>query len=217
VSTLALSTAVSATLVDRWLLNHPFYRRWEVGEVSLAELASYACQYRHFEAFLPSFLAQLVAVLPDGAARRLVAANLADEQGDPIAHLELFERFAHSVGAGDDDASAATSHLLATYKELLADGAADALAGFVAYEVQASEVAARKAEGLRRHYGLDSVAVSFWAHHAAVDVQHRDWALAALEDLTAASPGEPRLPALRRAADAWWRFLDEREAEAVAG
>jgi pyrroloquinoline-quinone synthase len=206
------SSSITALLADRRLLDHPFYTRWERGEVSMAELGSYAAQYRHFEGFLPQFLARLLADLPDGAARHLIARNLADELGDPVAHIELFEQFAQAVGAGDDAPSPATAELLATYDNLLDSGPTDGLAGFVAYESQASEVACRKAEGLRRHHGLDERAVSFWAHHAVVDVDHGTWAQAALDDLT----GTVALPAhaIRLAADAWLRFLDEREGAA---
>ena len=206
---------LATVLADRRLLDHPFYRRWERGEVTISELATYAGQYRHFEAYLPIFLGSLIAGLPEGPARELVAANLADEQGDPIPHLELFDRFAGAVGAKPDAPSPATSALLAAYRLLLAEGPLAALAGFVAYESQASDVARTKADGLRRHHGLDDAAVSFWQHHADVDARHAAWAWSALGELTEAS-GQVA-PAARRAADAWWAFLDEREALAEAG
>lgn len=208
------SPEIAAALTDRLLLQHPFYRRWERGEVSVAELATYAEQYRHFEAYLPRFLTDLTAALPVGLAKTLVSANLADELGDPVPHLELFERFAAAVDAGHKPPSVATDNLLGTYNDLLADGPLTALAGFVAYESQASDVARTKAEGLRRHHGLNDHEVSFWQHHAVVDEQHATWACRALADLNA-MPGNTA-PAVRRAADAWWAFLDEREAATSA-
>ena len=207
-------SAFANELRDRMLLTHPFYLRWERGEVSIAELAAYAGQYRHFESYLPRFLSDLVASLPAGTARDLVEANLADEKGDPTPHVEMFERFASGVGAKVEDSSPATSSLIATYEGLLAVGPDAALAGFVAYESQSSDVAARKAEGLRRHYGLDDEAVSFWEHHAAVDVRHGEWAQRAMEE--SSKDKLELLPFARQAADAWWSFLDEREALARA-
>lgn len=180
----------------------------------MIELAAYAAQYRHFESYLPTFLASLAADLPEGSARDLVTANLDDEEGDPIPHLELFESFASALGAGTEIASPATSDLLGTYEQLLAEGPVAALAGFVAYESQSSDIAGRKAEGLRRHYGLDDRAVSFWEHHADVDVRHGEWARRAMDQCTE-DPLE-LAPSLRSAADAWWAFLDEREALAEA-
>lgn len=108
--------------------------------------------------------------------------------------------------------SPATATLLATYDLLLAESAGAALAGFLAYESQASEVATR--DGLRRHYSLDGPAVSFWAHHAAVDAQHGVWAQSALEDIS--NTPSSLMPFVTQAADAWWAFLDEREALAEA-
>ena len=204
-------TVLTGALAGRRLLEHPFYLRWQTGQVSVAELAAYAGQYRHFEAAVPGFLTQLVAVLPEGQARDVVAANLADELGDPVAHVELFERFAAAVGAAPEPPSPATAALVATYDELLGQGPASALAGFFAYEHQAADIAGSKAEGLRRHHGLDGDAVSFWEHHAEVDERHGAWLREALGETVTDGNGAGR--AVRRAADAWWSFLDEREAE----
>jgi pyrroloquinoline-quinone synthase len=209
-STPDLDDAFAGMLSDRRLLDHPFYRRWEQGEVSIGELAAYAAQYRYFEAYLPGFLSSLVAGLPEGGARDLVASNLADELGDPVPHVELFERFAAAVAATVDPASPATRSLLSTYDDLLTESPLAALAGFVAYECQASEVARRKADGLRRDHGLDDDAVSFWEHHASVDRQHGEWIQQALVESTE-TPGQ-LAPFIRRGADAWWAWLDEREA-----
>jgi pyrroloquinoline-quinone synthase len=210
----SVNSGVTAALVDRRLLEHPFYRRWEHGEVSMDELADYAAQYRHFERYLPVFLKELVVGLPEGSARELVAANLADEEGDPVPHVDLFERFARAVGAEAAIATPAMAELLGTYGELLDEAPAAALAGFLAYESQASDVARRKADGLRRHHGLDDHAVSFWEHHAEIDARHGAWAQRAFDECT----DEPvrLVPFARQAADAWWTFLDEREAVAKA-
>ncbi len=205
--------AISTVLFDRQLLDHPFYRRWEQGAVSIAELASYAAQYRYFERFLPRFLARLEGSLPRGTARDLIAANLADEEGNPVPHVELFERFASAVGATADPPTPATSALVGCYEELLAAGPLPALAGFTAYESQSGAIARRKADGLRRDHGLDDDAVRFWEHHAEVDAAHGAWAERALEE--SAHDAGALIPSIRRAADGWWAFLDDREALAL--
>jgi pyrroloquinoline-quinone synthase len=209
-----IDLSVDAVLRDRRLLTHPFYRRWEAGEVSMRELASYAAQYRHFENYLPGFLAELASSLPVGPARSLVRANLEDELGDPVPHTELFEKFADAVGAAPQEPSPAMTRLLATYRELLGEDPESALAGFLAYEAQAAEVASNKADALRAHCGLDDRGAAFWDHHARVDVEHREWTRDALALSTTDAPRVEA--ALRRAADAWWAFLDEREGLASA-
>lgn len=212
-TTAPFTADIATALQDRRLLSHPFYRRWEAGEVSIGELAGYAAQYRHFEEYLPRFLGRLRDTLPEGRARALVAANLADELGDPVPHVELFDGFATAVGAHPESPSPAMSRLLATYDELLDATPTEALAGLMAYESQAAEVAHAKADGLRRHQGLDDDGVRFWEHHATVDADHGAWLSSAL----AAHPGDHAgsLAAARRAADAWWAFLDERDVAAA--
>jgi pyrroloquinoline-quinone synthase len=208
-----LDRSLAGALDGRRLLDHPFYRRWTAGEVSMGELSAYAAEYRHFERYLPVFLADLVSSLPQGAARSLVEANLGDELGDSIPHVELFETFASAVGAPAKEPSEATRRLLGTYRQSLQDGPDAALSAFLAYEYQAPDVASSKAAGLREHYGLDESGIEFWSHHSRVDRRHSAWAQRAVEDLAPSEDAVVR--SLRESADAWWAFLDEREAESV--
>ena len=84
-----------------------------------------------------------------------------------------------------------------------------------AYEVQAADIAASKAAGLRRHYGMDAQGTRFWDVHTSQEVAHADWSIDALAAL-GADPAVVRAAA-RVAADAWWDFLSEREDLAPAG
>jgi pyrroloquinoline-quinone synthase len=214
-----LATAVAASLEGRMLLTHPFYRRWEAGELESQELAEYAVHYRAFEAVLPTVLTAVVERLQadgDAGAADLVARNLADELGSPRSHLELFDEFA---GALPDDAVArsagpAAMALAETYRALAEESPAAAVAGLAAYETQAAGIAATKGDGLRRWYGMDAAGTAFWDVHVTMDAEHGDWSIEALT-LLDADPAEVA-DASRRAADAWWALLDEREAEAAA-
>ena len=208
-----LRQSIEAAVADRRLLQHPFYRRWEAGLLQPGELAAYAAQYQHFEAALPGLLRAMLAGLdPDSTAARLIAQNLADEEGNPLAHVTLFAAFADGVGAEATAPTDATRHLLDTYGRLSAAGSVHGLAALIAYEMQAPEIAATKAAGLRAHYALDSRATEFWDVHADMDQGHATWAIDALAQLPDA---EAAIPAARAAADAWWAFLDEREREAA--
>ncbi len=209
-----VETLLAEALEGRLLLTHPFYRRWDEGALTGGELAGYAAQYRHFEAMLPGFLQTVAASLPPGPARGAVEGNLADEEGDPIPHLELFDAFAAAVDAQPTSPGMATEALMGTYQKLAAEGPGSALAGLLAYEAQAPSVAASKAEGLRRHFGLDAGSTRFWDHHATVDTDHAAWTVGALVDL--GTPAETFSPAARLVADAWWALLDERQAQAPA-
>jgi pyrroloquinoline quinone (PQQ) biosynthesis protein C len=147
------------------------------------------------------------------AAGAIVSQNLSDELGRPRPHLELFDHFAAAVGGTPAAPTQATDALTSTYTDLVAESAVAGLAGLAAYETQASAIAGSKADGLRLHYGIDEQGTAFWDVHAAMEVEHGDWIVDALACLDA-QPGQVEAAA-RRGADAWWAFLDDREAEAA--
>jgi pyrroloquinoline-quinone synthase len=208
----AILAVVEEALVGRRLLSHPFYQRWSRGELSRAELGTYAAQYRFIEAALPGWLGSINRSASNPEVRDLVQRNLDDEVGGPVTHLELFDRFAAAVGAakpGATEIGPATRSLLNTHEELVASSVAEGLTAVLAYELQSPEISASKATGLRSQYGVDGDCVAFWDAHASVEGDHASWTL----DAVVAGGGEPATvgPAARRAADAWWSFLDERE------
>jgi pyrroloquinoline-quinone synthase len=218
--TATAADAVARSLVGRALLTHPFYRRWEAGQLEQSELAEYAVHYRAFEAALPAVLTAMAGQLRDTGdteAGTLVEQNLADELGRPEPHLALFDRFADALTTTAPPTATrpgpAADALVATYFDLVTEGPVAALAGLAAYETQASAIAASKAEGLRRWYGMDRAGTAFWDVHATMDADHGTWATDALE-LLDADPAEVA-DAARRAADGWWALLDERQAESA--
>jgi pyrroloquinoline-quinone synthase len=207
---------LAEAIVGRHLLSHPFYRRWEAGSLSEDELASYAEQYRHIERALPGTLSTIAGALPQGRARDLVEANLADELGSPEPHAELFESFASAAGAAPDvRATPSTAALLAVVRTTASNDPAAALAMVAAYEVQAADIAGSKSDGLRRHYGLDEEGTRFWDVHRTQEAEHAGWSMEALAEL-GADP-DVVLAAAIVSADSWWLFLTEREELAPAG
>ncbi|HTZ08773.1 MAG TPA: iron-containing redox enzyme family protein, partial [Acidimicrobiales bacterium] len=186
-----LRTEIDAVLVEvlagRRLLDHPFYRRWEAGDLEVGELAAYAGQYRHVEAALPGVLERALAGIEDPEARRPVQANLDDERSKPAPHVELFEGFAAAVGApARAEATPATEALLAVTGGSATPAAA--LAALAAYEVQAAAIATSKAAGLRRHYGIDDTGTRFWDVHAGLEADHGGWTVEAIAALGAQRP-----------------------------
>jgi pyrroloquinoline-quinone synthase len=209
-----IDQAITTAVAGRRLLDHPFYQRWEKGELGWGELAAYAEQYRLVERELPSLLRAGIEHLPAGEARDLVMANLADEESHPEPHVALFESFARAVGAALDVApTPATARLVELYRAAAADPAT-ALAVVTAYEVQAAEVAETKSRGLVGHYGIDGGGTRFWDVHASMEADHAAWSIDALA-LLAPDPADVN-SAASASARAWWAFLDEREALAPA-
>jgi pyrroloquinoline quinone (PQQ) biosynthesis protein C len=210
-----IQEALIDALTGRQLLTHPFYRRWEAGTLADGELAAYAEQYRHLEGELPLTLAAIAGQLPAGRARTLVEANLADELGEPAPHAVMFESFARAAGARAEVApTEATAALLSAIRSVAGRDPVAALSMVAAYEVQAADIAASKADGLRRHYGLDAEGTRFWDVHTTQEVAHAGWsseALALIDADAAAVQASARV-----AAEAWWAFLTEREELASA-
>lgn len=210
-----LESALRDRLQGRWLLDHPFYRRWSEGRVGVDELRDYAAQYRHFEAMVPTQLRAVADSATSPALRDQALRNLDDEAGTAPTHLDLFERFAQALDApAQTEPSPAMARLLDTCSAAARRDAASGFAALLAYEVQAPDVAASKAEGLRAHGILDDEALDFWTVHAELDRDHAQWALDALA--SSGAPAAGVVAAAGEAADAWWAFLDERESLAPA-
>jgi pyrroloquinoline-quinone synthase len=209
-----LRAELDGALAGRHLLSHPFYLRWEAGELDTAELRAYAGQYRHFEATLPQVLCRILDQLETPRARDLLQRQLMDETGGAVSHLELFDGFASALGVrATVPPSQAMADLLGVYESQVGVGGAAGLAAVAAYEIQAPGVAKAKLEGLRAHYGLDADDATFWRIHGQLDENHARWITEALAEVT--EDLDQVSASARSAAEAWWSFLDEREQQGV--
>jgi pyrroloquinoline-quinone synthase len=185
---------------ERWnVLRHPFYIRWERGELTREELAHYAGEYRH-----------VVVALSRAAAASGDAGHAAEE----AAHVDLWDDFAAALDAPLDrapDASTRTCAAAWSPPDRL-----DALAVLYAIESAQPAVSQTKLKGLVEHYGFasGSPGTRYFELHAERDVEH---AAAARADLLAAAPVD-----VGRLADAAecalrgnWELLDGVEAGAA--
>lgn len=215
VPTSAIATAISFSIAGFRLLDHPYYQAWQDGELRMADLKGYAEQYRHFERSLPAVLSEAAAAMGPGRPRQLIEANLADELANPRPHLEMFDGFGHAVGAVTEvGASEATAELVGVYRDAARTGPVPLLAVVAAYETQGAEIATTKAAALSARYGLNGAGTEFWTVHAAVEQEHSAWTVQALEDLNSSSDEVEHWAS--RSAQAWWHFLDERQAARAA-
>jgi pyrroloquinoline quinone (PQQ) biosynthesis protein C len=211
VPTQTLSAVVDRATSDRRLLDHPYYRSWQAGSLTQGDLAAYAEQYRYFETTLPEVLLAAAQATSDDTARALMESNLDDELSTPAPHLQLFVDFAAALGARPEaQPTAATSQLVGLYRQAADKGPIPALSVVSAYETQASQIAATKADALRQHHHLTWQQTKFWDVHAEIEQTHAWWTLDALQSMKA---NPQRVEAwAKRSADAWWEFLNEREA-----
>jgi pyrroloquinoline-quinone synthase len=195
------------------LLEHPFYKAWAAGTLTRADLAHYAGQYwRQVEAF-PGYLETVAERLPDGDARDLVLANLADERDDD--HPGLWIDFAEALGVTKDDVVAApiddaTASCVRAFRTTMVDRSpAFALGMLYGYESQTPEVADTKVTGLKDHYGIEGQGITYFELHGELDIAHSADMATAIEEIAQDDDGAADAVAGARAgADAIWGLLD---------
>jgi pyrroloquinoline-quinone synthase len=177
------------------VLEHPFYVRWECGELTREELGNYAGQYGH-----------AVAALARTAG---VASDLSgpEHAAEEAAHVDLWDDFAAAVGA---DAGSEPLPETASCVEswTAAETPLEAVAVLYAIEAGQPEISKTKLNGLVRHYGFeeDSPATAYFSLHAERDHEHAAASRALLEQ----APDDPE-PLVRRAEAALagnWALLD---------
>ena len=181
---------------ERWnVLRHPFYVRWEEGELARDELQTYAGQYRHAVAAVA------------GAARN--AATLGDDghAAEEAAHVTLWDAWAASLGAERAEASAETSECAERWAP---DDALAATAVLYAVESAQPAIAETKLRGLLTHYGYrpDSPALAYFQVHAERDHEHAARAEAILATRPADADDDRLADAAEAALRANWLLLD---------
>src|SRR5262245_34928444 len=177
------SAAIDAAIEQRSMLRHPFYQAWEAGTLSRDSLKEYAKQYFHHVEAFPRAVSAVHANCPDAKGRRLLAENLAEEEGlgeGKDDHASLWLQFAGSLGAGEGevrsvDINAETQVLIDAFRRLARRSYASGIAALYAYESQLPAIARTKIRGLVERYDLDEPrALRFFQVHEAADVEHSD-------------------------------------------
>lgn len=153
----------------RWnVLEHPFYTRWSAGELTPAELAVYAGEYRHAVVALAE-ATEHAARLAGPDERAMLAAHA----GEEAAHVALWDGFVAAAGGDSDRAPAPETAACAT---AWAGEGRDLLGHLVAlYAIESAQPAISrvKADGLREHYGFETgPATAYFDLHAERDAEH---------------------------------------------
>lgn len=177
----------------RWnVLDHPFYLRWERGELSRENLAYYAGEYRH-----------AVVALADAAAVGGDAEHAAEEAG----HVDLWDDFAAALDAAlDREPSIETRECAAAWRP------EDSLAArAVLYAVESGQpaISQTKLTGLVDHYGftVGSKATEYFELHSDRDHEHAAASAAVLRE-SAPEDADRLVAAAEAALEGNWRLLD---------
>jgi pyrroloquinoline-quinone synthase len=201
---------------QRHMLNHPFYQRWNAGELTRGELEEYSRQYYPYTLAFPTFVSAMHAHTDDIAIRQYLLENLIEEERGPENHPELWLRFCDALGVDRADvksttANDATSDLIACMRTLArSEKLHEGLAALYAYESQIPAVAKAKIDGLAAWYGITEPRdTSFFSVHMEADVLHSQTARELLETICdTPEKCEEAREAAAQTVNALYRFLD---------
>jgi pyrroloquinoline-quinone synthase len=188
----------------RWnVLDHPFYRRWERGELTASDLGYYAGEYRHAVVALAQTAARAAADDPE----------LQEHADEEAAHVALWDAFAWAAGAdAARPARAETEECVQAWTS--AEDGLEAVAILYAVESGQPAISQTKLAGLVDHYGFsgDGPATAYFRIHTTLDEEHAREARRQLEQHAAPGDADRLVDAAAAALEGNWRLLDGVEA-----
>jgi pyrroloquinoline-quinone synthase len=179
------------------ILEHPFYTRWERGELSRPELSIYAGEYRH-----------AVVALAEAAAAAAPLAG-AEHAAEELEHVALWDDFAEDLDADLERAPRPeTEHCAAAWTS--AEDPLEALAILYAIEAGQPEVSRTKLSGLVEHYGFEAHGdgTAYFRLHAERDHEHAAQSRELLERHATPADEVRLVAAAERALAGNWQLLD---------
>src|SRR4051812_8932985 len=218
----SVSQIIDGKVAERAMLSHPFYQAWTEGRLPLDTLRAYSRQYFHHVEAFPRAVSAVHSACPDRAGRRMLAENLAEEEGIEAGkqdHATLWLMFACGLGDSEERVraqplNADTEALIDTFRRLSRRSYASGLGALYAYEGQFPAVAKAKIEGLVDRYGIgDEETLRFFRVHERADVEHGAVCRALLDQLPKDEQAEA-VAAGEELAGALWNFLSGVEARA---
>jgi pyrroloquinoline-quinone synthase len=209
----ALIEMLNAKIDNKHLLKHPFYVAWSRGELTLDNLRVYAQQYFAQVQAFPVYLSEMHSRSEDLAYRKIIARNLAEEEGGATTHPELWLDFAAGLGADCQSVLNAApgskvAALVDTFRSAARMETGLAAVALYCYEKQVPAVSAAKIAGLQQRYDVtDPATLRYFKVHESADVRHAaDWE----QLIERADPdGSDAATVADGVLDALWLALDE--------
>jgi pyrroloquinoline-quinone synthase len=215
-----LQSAIDERVAQYELLTHPFYQTWCEGKLSGDQLRAYASEFFHQVAAFPTYLSALHSRLTDGALRRAVLRNLAEEEVEGPARSDMWLDFAQGLGLSRQRVQRSqptkSVHRLIQHFHGSAsqDSPLEVLAALYAYESQLSRLSGERARALLRHYGSDEHVCGYFVLQTYSGVRHSQvWLEQAFRLISSDASSdhlqaESAFNAAERAAQWLWQALD---------
>jgi pyrroloquinoline-quinone synthase len=194
---MTLIARLDAVRARRNILEHPFYTRWERGELAREELSAYAGEYRHAVVALAGAAAAAAPIAGEAHAR------------EEREHVALWDAFAADLDADLDRAPTPETERCASAWTAAADPL-EALAILYAIEAGQPEVSETKLRGLVDHYGFEErgEGTAYFRLHATRDHEHAAESRELLEQHAEPADEDRLIAAAESALDGNWALLD---------
>src|SRR5579863_82046 len=204
---------LNAKIEGKHLLKHPFYVAWSRGELTLDGLRVYARKYFAQVRAFPVYLSEMHSRSENLAYRKIIARNLAEEEGGATTHPELWIDFAAGLGLDSQSVlntapGPKVAALVETFHSAARMETGLAAVALYCYEKQVPAVAAAKIAGLQERYEVtDPATLRYFTVHESADVEHAaEWEQ--LIERTEPDPSDAARVA-EGVLDALWLALDE--------
>lgn len=206
--------SIDAQIESKHLLKHDFYQAWSRGELSIECLREYAKEYYHHVKAFPTYISALHAHTENPETRKILLANLVEEEAGSPNHPELWKMFALELGVTEEELAqhqpnAEIASLIASFRKLCSQGSvAEGIAALYAYESQIPPICISKIDGLKKHYGMKNPkGWEYFRVHIAADEQHAADERQLLQTYVPSSDKEAIFKATDMILNKLWDFL----------
>lgn len=208
---MSLIQKIKSIIESNHVLNHPFYRDWMEGKLSIGQLQNYAKQYTPFVDAFPRFVSSAHSLCENSEYREMLLENLMDEEGKSHSesHPKLWRDFENGLGDArvSESEKEYSYELRDTFMKLCRSSFEEAICVLYVYESQIPSVAKAKIEGLAKNYQItDEKTLKFFQVHEKADVYHSQACEKIIESLGLENE-EAILQASQTATEALWKFL----------
>lgn len=140
------------------LLDHPFYKNWTEGKISMDQLARYGASYQEFIKKVPDYWMKVIN------AFNVTDKNYSKIVNDELRHIGLWEEWISLI-----ERPSVFPRMTSVIEEFNSYSPSALLGALYAFETQQPEVARTKKKGLMEHYGFDKKSLRYFDEHMAED------------------------------------------------